>query len=135
MFLDVCEAVFCCYCIASRLEIPNILFLDMFHKRQKDYAAGEPKSKRFRHNVADLMLSNQISGQRAQELCQDALASASTGLEDLVKGADAPHALAAGRNKNALRDMRRRLMKKVHGLMNIWPWFLFGTLGSRKNNS
>ena len=71
----------------------------MFHKRQKDYAAGEPKSKRFRHNVADLMLSNEISGQRAQELCQDALASGSTGVEDLVKGADAPHALAAGRNK------------------------------------
>ena len=116
MFLDVCEAVLCCDCIASRLEIPNILFLDMFHKRQKDYAAGEPKSKRFRHNVADLMLSNQISGQRAQELCQDALASGSTGVEDLVKGADAPHAVAAGRNKNALRDMRRRLMKKS-------PWF------------
>ena len=88
----------------------------MFHKRQKDYAAGEPKSKRFRHNVADLLLSNEISGQKAQELCQDALASGSTGVEDLVKGADAPHALAAGRNKNALRDMKRRLMKRC-------PWF------------
>ena len=33
-----------------------------------------------------------------------------------MKGADAPHALAAGRNKNALRDMRRRFMKTS-------PWF------------
>ena len=102
------------------LKLPDLKFQTLFFRyvsqKAKNYAAGEPKSKRFRHNVADLMLSNQISGQRAQELCQDALASGPTGVEDLVKGADAPHALAAGRNRNALRDMKRRLMQRC-------PWF------------
>ena len=93
----------------------------MFHKRQKDYAAGEPKSKRFRHNVADLMLPNEISGQRAQELCQDALASGSTGVEDLAKGAtpsssipssSRTHTCFCGRGQRAFASNIRALQAK-----------------------
>ena len=88
----------------------------MFHKRQKDFALGEPASKRFRHNVADLVLSNEISAQRAQELCQDALASGSTVVEDLVKGADSKYVCERGRNPHAARDLKRRFLKRS-------PWF------------
>ena len=83
----------------------------MRHKRQKDLAPGEPASKHFRRNVADLVLSNQISAERAEELRRDALASGSTGVRDLVKGADG-HALGRGRNPNAARDLKRRFLKK-----------------------
>ena len=73
-------------------------------RRKEALAPPSPGKLRQMHSKVwpDLMLSNQISGQRAQELCQDALASGSTGVEDLVKGADAPHAVAAGRETKML---------------------------------
>ena len=95
----------------------------MRHKRQKDLAPGEPASKHFRRNVADLVLSNQISAERAEELRRDALASGSTGVRDLIKGADGQYALGRGRNPNAARDLKRRFLKKKHGFLNIWRTF------------
>ena len=88
-------------------------FFEMRHKRQKDLAPGEPASKHFRRNVADLVLSNQISAERAEELRRDALASGSTGVRDLIKGADGQYALGRGRNPNAARDLKRRFLKKT----------------------
>ena len=85
----------------------------MRHKRQRDLAPGEPASKHFRRNVADLVLSNQISAERAEELRRDALASGSTGVRDLIKGADGQYALGRGRNPNAARDLKRRFLKKT----------------------
>ena len=107
----------------------------MRHKRQKDLAPGEPARKRFRRNVADLVLSNQISAERAEELRRDALASGSTGVRDLVKGADGQYALGRGRNPNAARDLKRRFLKKnmVSGISGEHS--KFGILESRKKKS
>ena len=50
-----------------------------------------PKSKMLNHNLADLFLSNQVSGQRAATLFQDASASGSSGMWNLTKVGDHKH--------------------------------------------
>ena len=45
----------------------------MFAKRQRTYQHDEPNpEKRFRHNVAELFLDNQVSADRVQSLINDA---------------------------------------------------------------
>lgn len=97
--------------IASKLAFPH--FFGYGSQKQRGFARGEPARKRFKRNVAGLVFFNEISTERAQEICQDALANGSTGAEDLVKGADGKYALARGRNRNAARDLKRRFWKKT----------------------
>ena len=80
----------------------------MFHKRQKIFAEKEPDNKRFRHNVANLFLTNNVSAIRAGELYADAKAAGAGGVDDLVP--------AASSGKNAARDLRTKLLKRS-------PWF------------
>lgn len=44
----------------------------MFSKRSLPDRSGEPEAKRFKANMEDLLLSNDISADRAQSLLQDA---------------------------------------------------------------
>ena len=80
----------------------------MFHKRQKIFAEKEPDNKRFRHNVANLFLTNNVSAIRAGELYADAKAAGAGGVDDLVPSASS--------GKNAARDLRTKLLKRS-------PWF------------
>lgn len=70
-----------------------------------------PAKKRFRHNLADLCMSNDLSGSRAQSLFQDALAAGAAHVADLAAvGSSGKH------RGNAHRDLVRRLMKH-----SSWP--------------
>ena len=80
----------------------------MFHKRQKIFAEKEPDNKRFRHNVANLFLTNNVSAIRAGELYADAKAAGAEGVDDLVPSASS--------GKNAARNLRTKLLKRS-------PWF------------
>ena len=53
----------------------------MFHKRQKIFAEKEPDNKRFRHNVANLFLTNNVSAIRAGKLYADAKAAGAGGVD------------------------------------------------------
>jgi hypothetical protein len=69
---------------------------------------GLPAPKRLRRNVVDLLASGAVSGQRAQELLRDAAAAGSADCGELVR--------RAGSDKNASRDLRRRLVRQT-----FWP--------------
>ena len=79
----------------------------MYQKRGKAYDQDRiPHAKRFKTNVGDLYLGNEISAERAQSLFQDAEASGATGLSALAKVG------ARGTlRKNVARDLRRQLAK------------------------
>ena len=81
--------------------------LGMFTKRAlPDAGEGAEASKRFRGNVADLFLSNDISGCRTQSLFQD---GADCGIQDFVRLAKAGN---SGKSKNHIqRDLLRKLRK------------------------
>ena len=87
----------------------------MFHKRDKAYREGIPPSKRLRSNLGDLLLSNKISGQRAQEIFSDAALAGASHVADLAKGSDNPSVERLERNPNAARSLARRLLKNC-------PW-------------
>jgi hypothetical protein len=84
-------------------------FAAMISKHAKGYENEDlPASKRLRHNLADLYLSNEISALRASTLISDAAAAHASNVADLVSD---------GRNKkNLARDLTRKLMKGSH-----WP--------------
>lgn len=70
-----------------------------------------PNHKRLRFNLADLFLSNQISGQRAQTLFADGDVSGASSCRDLAaSGSSGRHA------RNAQRDLTARLLKR-----SKWP--------------
>ena len=63
----------------------------MFSKRAKGYEASNvPPAKRFRHNLADAFLSNDITGARAQEMFNDAQAAGAADVEDLASHSSCP---------------------------------------------
>ena len=66
-----------------------------------------PPAKRLRSNLADLFLTNQVSGRRAASLFSDAAASGSQHVEDLAGLGD-----RAGTKKNMHRDLLRKLRRR-----------------------
>ena len=70
-----------------------------------DLATMAP-AKRFRHNAADLFLSNSISGSRAASLFSDARAAGTRNVRDL----------AVGNSKNVHRNLLKKLLKDCK-----WP--------------
>ena len=96
----------------------------MFHKREKEYRSADvPPEKRLKANIGDLFLANQISGQRAQELFEDANAAGLTQAKELCKGLGSDYAVKLGRNPNAARDLSRRLLKRC-----LWPPVYFASI-------
>ena len=81
----------------------------MFSKRGRAVDPSLPAAKRLRENTADLFLTNQVSAARAKSLLQDAVASGSAYVADLV------HNL--GSDKNTARNLRRKLLRVRSG----WP--------------
>ena len=76
----------------------------MLSKRSRgDDSASLPPRQRFRHNLADLFLSNQVSAARATALAADAVAAGASGVSDLANIGDAKH-----RHRNLLRKFMRR---------------------------
>jgi hypothetical protein len=72
-----------------------------------------PEAKRFRHNIQDLYLNNEISAQRFQGLMQDASAAGTQHVEDLAG------ASRQGRHwKNLARDLLRKMVRNKR---NRWP--------------
>ena len=94
----------------------------MFSKRQLpvDLQSCSP-SKRLRHNLVDLFLSNDVSGERADSLLRDAVAAKAVNVADLVDHGDSK------RHKgNAHRDLLRRLKKTAKG----WPPLFYANIRS-----
>ena len=83
----------------------------MFHKRALPDENEDPR-KRFRENLADLFLSNDVSGQRAVSLFADAELAGCANVKDLAKGSK-----FKGNNS---RDLTRRLTKR-----RLWPKLYF----------
>ena len=84
----------------------------MWHKRHRARDEQAPPAKRLKDNIIDLYGSGDVPADRAQELLEDAGALAhSLGSGDLQemrrRGAD---------DRNAARDLRRKLLKTSH-----WP--------------
>ena len=84
----------------------------MFQKRAgPDYEECDTASKRLKSNLADLFLSNDISGSRAQSAFEDAAAA---GLRVFSRLAGSKH--AKSKFKNASRNLKRKLLKA-----SKWP--------------
>ena len=84
----------------------------MFSKRQLPALPTCSPSKRLRHNLVDLFLSNDVSGARADSLLRDAVAADSKHISDLVSKHPAKKHIG-----NSHRDLLRRLTKNTVG----WP--------------
>jgi len=75
-------------------------------------------SKRLRINLADLLLSNDVSGVRAQTLFDDGVLAGAEHLEDLSKAGN------KGKSKgNCARDLTRRLLRR-----NKWPGLYYARI-------
>ena len=70
-----------------------------------------PSSKRFRSNVADLFLTNEISGCRARQLYEDHVAADKNSVKDLLRSGSFGTC-----NGNVSRDLLRKLKKRT-----AWP--------------
>ncbi|CAE7276805.1 unnamed protein product [Symbiodinium sp. CCMP2456] len=96
----------------------------MFHKREKEYRSADvPPTKRLKANIGDLFLANQTSGQRAQELFEDANAAGLTQAKELCKGLGSDYAVKLIQSPNAARDLSRRLLKRC-----LWPHVYFASI-------
>lgn len=82
----------------------------MYSKRKLPGDDADP-SRRLRNNLADLFLSNDVSGSRAHSLFDDANVSGAKHMKDLVKAGN--RGALAG---NLSRDITRKLLKQRH-----WP--------------
>lgn len=85
------------------------------HSKRASYEQKQnyeiPKGKKFRSNVADLFLCNEISGSRTRQLLEDHVAADKDSVSDLLSvGAHGKH------KQNISRDLIRRLKKKT-----AWP--------------
>ncbi len=84
----------------------------MLSKRGLPFDADElPPSRRFRSNLGDLFLSNEISAARAQSIFADAVAAGTAHVADLAR--------VGGRSvgrRNTHRDLLRKLLKGTK-----WP--------------
>lgn len=91
----------------------------MYSKRALPALDELPAAKRFRRNVGDLFLGNQVSGQRTMSLLEDAVAAGTKNIGDLLGNTSSSSAINAQekwKDKNAGRDLKRRLLKK-----SLWP--------------
>ena len=75
----------------------------MFNKRGLPDLTGVAPQKRFRRNVADLFLSNDVSGHRSLTVLEDARLAGAEHVSDLVRGQK--------ERKHANRNLLRRLLK------------------------
>ena len=81
----------------------------MLSKRAKGYDASTvPPAKRFRHNLADALLSNDITGARAQEMFNDAQAAGTADVADLASHSSCPG--------HSARDLKKKLAR-----YSKWP--------------
>lgn len=82
-----------------------------------------PPDKRFRSNLADAFLSNEMTGQRAQTLFNDSQLAGIANVSDIVRYAAAPTGGARAGKKQQFPNAHRNLMwKLLKG--NRWPdWF------------
>ena len=80
--------------------------LPMFHKRARTQDSSRDPAKRFRQNLSDLFLGNEVSGARAQSLFSDAELEGAQHVSDLA-AAGARGSLAG----NAGRDLTRKLLR------------------------
>lgn len=77
----------------------------MFHKNKRATTEHVPAAKRLRANLADLYLSNQLAGERIQNLASDAHDSGANNMDLRTAG-------SYGRlRKNITRDLKRKLMR------------------------
>ena len=90
------------------------LLPNMWHKRQRSQDAEAPAGKRLRDNLLDLYGSGDVPADRTQALLEDAAAFAdSMGSGDMQ---DLRRRPTPGNERNAARDLRRKLLKTSH-----WP--------------
>ena len=84
----------------------------MWQKRQRDRDEQAPPAKRLRDNIVELYGSGDVPADRAAELLEDAAdlthSLGSGDLQDMRR--------SGGDNRNAARDLRRKLLKTSH-----WP--------------
>ena len=102
----------------------------MFTKRQRTYQHDEPNpEKRFRHNMAELFLDNQVSADRVQSLLDDAKLANAQHIGDLasrhhsakrnLRQSTSSTSAAPKKKvfrKNAARNILKKLLKR-----NEWP--------------
>ena len=85
----------------------------MFSKRARGYDESHTAaSKRFRRNIGDAFLSNQLSAERSQSLINDAHAAGASGINDLTGELRGD----TGRHRNIARNLLRRFGRK-----SKWP--------------
>ena len=97
--------------ISFRLLLTVALFIDataMFHKRGLPDLSALPAEKRLRSNIADLFLTNDISGCRAKSIYDDAKAAGVVNLTGLTSSSSSNIRSAQG---NANRDLTKKLLK------------------------
>ena len=104
----------CCMAISSLNSsrfFPQRVPAAMFSKRPLPHLEDVPAAKRLRENLADLFLSNEISGQRATSLFRDAHDAGAAHFRDLRRMGAMP-----GAKKNSCRDVLRVLVRRTS-----WP--------------
>ena len=80
----------------------------MFSKKARGYdAAAVPAAKRLRHNLADAFLGGHLTGQRTQDLYNDAEAAGAANVRDLA---------GSKVSKNSARNIVRKLVRR-----SKWP--------------
>ena len=99
----------------------------MWHKNDRQYQfQQEPPERRFRSNLAELFLDNQVSADRTMSLFQDARAAGTKHVEDLAKKSSYSRVskkFAHSVFPNARRDLLRRLVKR-----SLWPPLYFAKI-------
>lgn len=101
--------LFMCFVLQAFLHAAGMMSkrTNPFEKLQEDI----PTAKRARHNIADLFLSNDISGARAQSVFDDCDKAGAKFMQDLAKaGSSGKHP------QNSSRDLLRKLLKNSQ-----WP--------------
>ena len=89
----------------------QILLLTMSKRKLEPTFDHVPENLHFREDMADLMLSNEISFKRGRRVCANAIKSGSTGVSDVARAGN------HGKNlKNVARDALRLFLKR-----SKWP--------------
>lgn len=105
-FMSCCFAL--CWAASSAMLGKRTSYLEKQHFEV-------PLEKRFRSNVADLFLTNEISAARTRQLCEDHQNAEPSVVADLTKAGASGKRLG-----NIARDLLRRLKKRT-----AWPPLYF----------